>query len=104
VYDNKCPGAAVTARGRHRRLSPMQAQSNETVAERDHQTERTILTLLLSDGQCVWSVEELVAEIGRRLDTTDAVAALNGAGLIHRCGEFVFATRAAIRFDVIEQQ
>ncbi len=82
----------------------MQGQSNETVAERDHQTERTILTLLLSDGQCVWSVEELVAEIGRRLDTTDAVAALNAAGLIHRCGEFVFATRAAIRFDGIEQQ
>lgn len=52
----------------------------------------------------VWSVEELVAEIGRRLDTTDAVAALNAAGLIHRCGEFVFATRAAIRFDGIEQQ
>jgi hypothetical protein len=82
----------------------MQGQSNETVAECDHQTERTILTLLLSDGQCVWSVEELVAEIGRRLDTTDAVTALNAAGLIHRCGEFVFATRAAIRFDGIEQK
>ncbi len=82
----------------------MQGQSNETVAERDHQTEATILTLLLSDGQCVWSVEELVAEIGRRLDTTDAVAALGAAGLVHRCGEFVFATRAAIRFDGIEQQ
>jgi hypothetical protein len=82
----------------------MQGQSNETVAEHDHQTERTILTLLLSDGQCVWSIEELVAEIGRRLDTTDAVAALSAAGLIHRCGEFVFATRAAIRFDGIGQQ
>ncbi|HTC61119.1 MAG TPA: hypothetical protein VK691_13535 [Solirubrobacteraceae bacterium] len=45
-----------------------------------------------------------MAEIGRRLDTTDAVAALNAAGLIHRCGEFVFATLAAIRFDGIEQQ
>ncbi|HEY8304522.1 MAG TPA: hypothetical protein VIG42_08040 [Solirubrobacteraceae bacterium] len=64
----------------------------------------TILTLLLSDRQCVWSVEELVMEIGRRLDTTDAVAALHGAGFVHRCGEFVFATRAAIRFDGIEQQ
>ena len=81
----------------------MQDQPNETVAECARRTEGTILTLLLSDGQCVWSVEELVAEIGRRLDTTDAVAALNAAGLIHRCGEFVFATRAAIRFDGIEQ-
>jgi hypothetical protein len=33
----------------------------------------------------------------------DAVAALKGAGLVHCCGEFVFATRAAIRFDGIEQ-
>ncbi|MGA7704107.1 MAG: hypothetical protein WB998_04350 [Solirubrobacteraceae bacterium] len=81
----------------------MQGQTNETVAECARRTEGTILTLLLSDGQCVWSVEELVVEIGRRLDTTDAVAALNAAGLIHRCGEFVFATRAAIRFDGIEQ-
>jgi hypothetical protein len=82
----------------------MQGQPNETVAEFDHRTEQTILALLLSDGQCVWSVEELVTEIGRRLDTVDAVAALSAAGLIHRCGEFVFATRAAIRFDGIEQQ
>jgi hypothetical protein len=82
----------------------MQDENNETVAERDHRTEQTILTLLLSDCQCVWSVEELVAEIGRRLDTTDAVVALKAAGLIHRCGDFVFATRAAIRFDGIEQQ
>jgi hypothetical protein len=81
----------------------MQDQPNETVTECARRTEGTILTLLLSDGQCVWSVEELVVEIGRRLDTTDAVAALNAAGLIHRCGDFVFATRAAIRFDGIEQ-
>jgi hypothetical protein len=39
----------------------MQGQPNETVAEGVRRTERTILTLLLSDGQCVWSVEELVA-------------------------------------------
>jgi hypothetical protein len=32
------------------------------------------------------------------------VASLNAAALIHRCGDFVFATRAAIRFDGIEQQ
>jgi hypothetical protein len=81
----------------------MQDQSNETVAERARGTEQTILILLLSDGQCVWSVDELVAEIGRRLDTINAVDGLKAAGLIHRCGDFVFATRAAIRFDGIEQ-
>jgi hypothetical protein len=81
----------------------MQGQSNETVAEDERRTEQAVLTLLLSDGQCVWSVEELVAETGRRLETMDAVAALKGAGLVHCCGEFVFATRAAISFDGIEQ-
>jgi hypothetical protein len=81
----------------------MQDQSNDTVAECERRIEQTVLTLLLSSGQNMWSFEELVAETGRRLETMDAVAALKGAGLVHCCGEFVFATRAAIRFDGIEQ-
>jgi hypothetical protein len=55
------------------------------------------LTLLLSDGESIWSVEELVAEVGRRLEVIDSVAALQAAGLVHRCHDFVFATRAAPR-------
>jgi hypothetical protein len=81
----------------------MQDQSNETFVEHGRRTEKMILMLLLSEGQCVWSVEELVAQIEHKLDTEDAVDALQAAGLIHRCGDFVFATRAAVRFYGIEQ-
>jgi len=81
----------------------MQDQSNETPAEQDRRTEQTVLVLLLTGGQRIWSVEELVSEIGRRMDTVDALAALQAAGLVHRCHDFVFAARAALRFDQIEQ-
>lgn len=80
----------------------MQDQPNETVAEQDRRTEQSILTLLLSGGQSVWSVDELVSEIGRRLDVIDSLAALQAASLVHRCHDFVFATRAALRFDEME--
>jgi hypothetical protein len=80
----------------------MQDQPNETVEEQGCRTEQTILTLLLSGGQRIWSVEELVSEIGRRLDVIDSVAGLQAAGLVHRCHDFVFATRAALRFDELD--
>lgn len=81
----------------------MQDQTNETVGEQDRKTEHAILTLLLSDSHCAWSVDELVAEVGRQLDTMDALGELKAAGLVHWCGEFVFATRAAVRLDRIFQ-
>jgi hypothetical protein len=80
----------------------MQDQSNETPAEQDHRTEQTVLVMLLGDGQRIWSLDELVSEIGRRMETVDALAALQAAGLVQRCNEFVFATRAALRFDEID--
>jgi hypothetical protein len=80
----------------------MQDQTNETVEEQDCRTEQTILTLVLSGGQRIWSVEELVSEIGRPIDTVDALAALQAASLVHRCNDFVFATRAALLFDELD--
>jgi hypothetical protein len=80
----------------------MQGQPNETVEEQGRRTEQTILTLVLSGGQRIWSVEELVSEIGRRLDVVDSLAALQAAGLVHRCQDFAFATRAALRFDEMD--
>jgi predicted transcriptional regulator len=80
----------------------MQDQPNETVEEQGRRTEQTILTLVLSGGQSIWSVEELASEIGRRMDTVDALATLQAAGLVHRCQDFVFATRAALRFDELD--
>ncbi len=80
----------------------MHDQPNETVEEQGRRTEQTILTLVLSGGQSIWSVEELASEIGRRMDTVDALATLQAAGLVHRCQDFVFATRAALRFDELD--
>ncbi len=79
----------------------MQDERNDTITDDGSPTEQTILMLLLGGRQSVWSVDELVAEIGRRLDTIDTLDRLTAAGLVHRCGEFAFATRAAIRFDGI---
>jgi hypothetical protein len=49
-----------------------------------------------------WSVRELALELGDQIEVEDALARLHGAGLVHRCGEFVWATRAALAADAIE--
>ncbi len=73
-------------------------------AERDVQTEGAILGLLLDfESGSIWSEEELMRELSAsRVEVLDGLARLRGAGLIHRCGRFVFATRAASRFDRLE--
>jgi hypothetical protein len=81
----------------------MQDHSTCHPAEETERTEAAILGLLLDrTNQQPWAIEELIREIGRPHDTTDAVASLHGSGLIHRCGDFVFATRAALRLDQID--
>ena len=78
----------------------MQGQrSDADVALTDDEVERTVLALLLESktpGQ--WSVDELAREIGGELETTDAIVRLRAAGLVHRCNEFVWVTRPAMRF------
>jgi hypothetical protein len=70
----------------------------------DGQAEGAILGLLLNfQNGSIWSVEEVVRELSAsRIDVIDGIASLQAAGLIHRCGDFVFATRAAARFDRLE--
>lgn len=96
---NKAPRRGGSRPGPAQEVSPMQDQPNETVEEQGCRTEQTILTLVLTGGQSIWSVEELVSEIGRRLEVIDSVQA---AGLVHRCHDFVFATRAPLRFDELD--
>ncbi len=66
--------------------------------------ESAILALLLNfDAGSIWAVEELVRQLSApRLDVLDGLAELEGAGLIHRFGDFVFASRAASSFDRLE--
>ncbi len=68
-------------------------------------TEAAIIALLLSDRHHgLWSREELIRELSAsRLEATDALAGLAGAGLIHELGtDFVVASRAAQRMDELE--
>jgi hypothetical protein len=71
---------------------------NPTPAERYSMMEREAVYLLTDPGEHppIYSV----ADIGRQLETSDPDAILRplrNAGLIHRMGEFVFATPAAYR-------
>jgi hypothetical protein len=73
-----------------------------TPAQQDQNADGNILLwLTLNDVQRPWSVDEIIREYGDRADATDALARLYGAGLIHRMGEYVWATRAAIHADEI---
>jgi hypothetical protein len=73
-----------------------------TPAEQEMCTDSIIVAWLTEgDAQRPWSVDEVAREYGDRGDATDALARLHGVGLIHRTGEFVWATRAAIRAEEI---
>jgi hypothetical protein len=71
-------------------------------AQEDQNADGNILLwLTLDDTQRPWSVDEIIREYGDRGNAIDALARLHGVGLIHRMGEFVWATRAALRADEI---
>ncbi len=55
--------------------------------------------LLASDSQRPWSVAEIERERGEHMGPSTRWQAFTLAGLVHRCDEFVFATRAALRMD-----
>lgn len=61
----------------------------------EEQIDKAVLGLLLEDER-LWSVDEVVREIGTPA-ASGSLARLYGTGLVHRRGEFVFATRAAVR-------
>jgi hypothetical protein len=65
----------------------------------DDDLERSVLALLLeSKHPGPWSVHELARELGGELHTADAVARLHCVGLLHRCDDYAWPTRAAARF------
>ncbi len=69
-----------------------------------HQIERVILTLLLDPNvHGPWSVRQIGRELGDDVEGEDAVASLHGAGLVHRCHDLVFPTRAARCLQLAEK-
>ena len=84
----------------------MTCRDDRSVAEREDMAQQAILAILLEAHPGQRSVEEVVREVTDRPDefvacdaVENAIRALVGAGLLHRQGPFVFATRAAVRFD-----
>ena len=83
-------------------------------ADRPHvsepeQVQQAVLATLLDAHPAQLSVDELARELTDRPDEfgprdaiDNALRDLVGAGLAHRHGAFVFATRAAVRFDELQ--
>jgi predicted transcriptional regulator len=68
------------------------------VAAEFDRAEREVLDLLLDpDAPGPWSVHEVGVALRSRVRAEDALSALHRAGLVHRCEEFVFASRPAMR-------
>jgi hypothetical protein len=68
------------------------------------QLEAVVLEVMLDDNPALMSIEEVVREVVNdpaNLEDSDdvrnAIRELIRSGLLHRSGEFVFATRAAVR-------
>jgi hypothetical protein len=82
----------------------MSGRGSCVMAEQERQVEGAILALLLNfEAGSLWSVEELNSQLSAsRLEVIDGLASLHAAGLIHRIGDYVFATRAASTFDQLE--
>jgi hypothetical protein len=77
----------------------MQAQITPDGVQGPDKVEHAVFILLVGSGQRPWSVGELELEVGDRVGVADALAHLHGAGLVHRCGGFVWASRAALAAD-----
>lgn len=73
--------------------------SGKITGREDEATDWAVLASLLNDRCVLWSIAEVTREIGDHTEAIDSLRRLHRAGLIHRCGEFVFATRAARRFE-----
>jgi hypothetical protein len=80
-----------------------QTSPRDAAAELD-QVERVVLHLLLeTETAGVWSEHEVAQAIGSDVQAAHALVSLHSSGLIHRLEEFVFPTRAARRFNQLEE-
>ena len=77
----------------------MHDKAARTDREKDlDRAEHVVLSLLLDrETHGPWSVREIGRELGDDVEGEDVVASLHGAGLVHRCEDLVFPTRAAAR-------
>lgn len=82
----------------------MQEQPTADIAQQQDTADGGIMgRLLVHDDHRPWSVEELIRDRDSNAEeTTDAIARLQGLGLIHLTVDgLVFPTRAALHLDQI---
>jgi hypothetical protein len=66
--------------------------------------ERVVLHVLLEGETAgIWSEREVAKALGSEAHAAYALVNLHADGLVHRCNEFVFPTRAAARFWQLEE-
>lgn len=73
----------------------MQEKGIGPVADRDAATDEAIMGLLVED-RGIWSTGEIKRVIGDKIAAADSLARLRRGGLVHQCGDFVFASRTAL--------
>jgi hypothetical protein len=75
-----------------------QQRTHDGEPQRDP-AEHALSMLLTGPEQRPWSRSELELELGDPLAVADGLARLHGLGLVHRLGDFAWATRAALHAD-----
>ncbi len=74
-----------------------QPSRSDAAADLDRMEQVALALLLDAESSGLWSVRELGQALGSEIAADDALVGLHAAGLVHRCHEFVFPTRAAVR-------
>jgi hypothetical protein len=84
-------------------------RDTEPATTEDHHAQQAVLALFLDAYPAQLTVDEVLREMTDRPDefgprdaVNNAVRDLVGAGLLHRHGPFMVATRAAVRFDELK--
>ena len=87
----------------------MSTHDSNPAPTEEPQAQQAILALVLEACPAQLSVDEVLCEMTDRPDkfeprdiVNNALRDLVAAGLLHRHGPFVFATRAAVRFDELK--
>jgi hypothetical protein len=78
----------------------MQEKGIGPVADRDAATDEAIIGLLFED-RGLWAIGEVQQAIGNQIAAADGLARLRRGGLVHQCGDFVFASRSALEAAAI---
>lgn len=92
------------------RSCPRAEQSASPPDRHEAKFERGVLSSIIGDYPEVYTTAELVREVaddpedfGERDAVERAVRSLAAVGLLHRSGPLVFPSRAALRFDGLEE-